>query len=96
MKDNQLGLPYSNDSTSREAAQSMEPHVQRLEAEVLSCLRFCGPMACFEVERFCNMAHTTASARIRGLVVKQLVEDSGDRKPTPSGRNAILWRAVKR
>jgi hypothetical protein len=89
----QGSIPFSNDTTSREAAESIEPEVNRLEQEVLSAIKFCNGLACHEVEQMTGMAHTTASARIRGLVLKGLVYDSGQKKLTPSKRNAIVWRA---
>lgn len=44
-----------------------------------------------QVEILLAMRHQTASARRRGLVLKGLVEDSGRRRKTSSGRLAIVW-----
>lgn len=79
--------------TSREAKASMGPHLNRIATEVLNAIKFVGPMACHEVEELLPLRHTTASARIRELVKKGLLEDSGLKRKTPSGRNAIVWRA---
>lgn len=47
-----------------------------------------------EIERGLGMRHQTASARRNELVKLGLVVDSGQRRPTPSGRPAIVWRRV--
>jgi predicted transcriptional regulator len=85
--------PYSNPTTSKEAAEAIEPQLARLEAVVMGALDV-RPMACFEIEAFTGLPHTTASARIKGLRDKNRVKDSGMKRKTPSGRNAIVWRAV--
>jgi hypothetical protein len=86
--------PYSNDSTSKEAAASIEPHLDRLEAVVVGAIDLYGPLACFEVEEKTGLEHTTASARIRTLVKKNRLRDTGHKRKTPRGRNAIVWAIV--
>ena len=86
--------PYSNETTSKEAAASIEPHLSALEAIVHGALERHGPLACHEIEQITGLAHTTCSARIRGLFLKGRVKDSGERRKTPSGRNAIVWKAA--
>jgi hypothetical protein len=95
MMDDLFGrAPYSNETTSKEAAAAIEPHMGRLEAEVFDTLKIRGPLACHEIEHITQLAHTTVSARLRGLALKNRVVDSGERRKTPSGRNAIVWRAA--
>jgi len=84
--------PYSNETTSRDAAYEIAPHVPRLEWEVLNAIKTHGPLACHEIEELTGLPHTTCSARIRGLVLKNWLEDSGVKVKTPSGRSAIRWR----
>lgn len=94
--------PYSNPTTSRDAARSVEPELGRLEASVLASIgRKFGlchflPIGstCEDIETELSLTHQCASARIRGLVLKGKIEDSGETRPTRSGRNAIVWRVV--
>lgn len=90
-------VPFSEPETSAQAAHEMRPHIARLEAVVLQCIKDAGEAgACdHEIESATGLAHQTASARRRGLVLRGLVEDSGMRRVTPSGRAAKAWRATK-
>jgi hypothetical protein len=47
-----------------------------------------------ELEQETGWRHQTVSARRRELVLKKLVEDSGNRRNTTSGRKAVVWVAV--
>lgn len=82
--------------TSREAAESMEPHAGTLEARVLEAIRFsCSAgLTDDEVEQLLGLSHQTTSARRRALVIRGLVKDSGRRRKTRSGRNATVWIAA--
>lgn len=89
--------PYVRSSdTSREAAESIEPHLAHLERVVLDAVAGTGPAGatCDEIERATGLSHQTASARVRGLFQKRKIETTGDRRPTRSGRNAQVYRAV--
>jgi hypothetical protein len=85
--------PHSNDSTSRAAAESIRPVASRLALAVLEHIREAGGATCHEVEAGLKLAHQTASARIRELAQRDEVRDSGVKRPTPSGRMAIVWEA---
>lgn len=83
--------PHSNETTSKEAAKSMKPHTSRLAQRILEQIRL-HPSTCEEVEQATGLPHQTVSARIRALVLDGIVENSGDKRPTESGRRAIVWR----
>lgn len=103
--------PYVADSdTSQEAAASIEPHLTELQMRVLECIaraksrfsfsvhRACERhpgLTCQEVETKTGLDHQTVSPRILELRRMGLIEDSGHRRKTRSGRNAIVWRVVK-
>lgn len=82
---------YSNPTTSRAAAESMKPHVTRIAGFVLERLKMY-PQTCEEVEKGLGLRRSTASARITELRLKGKIEDAGERRPTESGRKAIVWR----
>jgi hypothetical protein len=86
--------PHSDLETSLESARSIEQHVARLERRVLDAIADAGErgLCDHEIEGITGLMHTTASARRRGLVIKGLVVETGERRTTPSGRSAKAWR----
>ncbi len=83
--------------TSREAYESILPHVSRLANEVYRAIEAAGPrgMTCDECEIKLSMRHQTASARIRELKDCHAVADSGKRRTTLSGRQAAVMVIAK-
>lgn len=89
-----ISAPYSNPTTSREAAQSIEPQLGNLEELVLEAIRVSRDgLTCDEVEEFTKLSHQCASARVNGLMKRGVIVDSGRKRKTRSGRNAIIWEA---
>jgi hypothetical protein len=90
------GVPYVNTDTSKEAARLVDADSH--EARVYRHILRSGSHGVTddEIEQALEMRHQTASARRRGLVMKLLVVDSGQRRPTSSGRDAIVWVIAKR
>jgi broad specificity phosphatase PhoE len=88
-------VPFEKTSeTSAEAARSLgKDRIAKLEAVVLSVLTRT-PRTCDEVEMLTGLPHQTASARLRGLVLKKLVEDSGEKRVTRYLKKATVWRIV--
>lgn len=86
--------PFSNPTTSKDAAKAIEPHMGRMQQQVFDVLRNKARTA-REVEEVLGMRAASVTARIRELVLAGKVENSGERKATDSGRTAIVWR-VKR
>lgn len=86
--------PYVRGSaTSKAAAVSQIHAVKADEARVLSYIQGCGYRGATddEVEVALSMLHQTASARRRGLVLKDFVIDSGRTRPTRTGCHATVW-----
>lgn len=88
--------PHSNTTTSRAAAVSMVRDASRLGRLVLQFIAECDGLTCDEIERAAGLSHQTASARVRELVLKGLVTDSGHKRNTCTGRKAIVWVEVGR
>lgn len=86
-------VPYEAGSeTSAQAAHALgDDERQRLEAVVYAVLA-AQPRTCDDIEGVTGLPHQTASARIRGLVLKGQVMDSGDRATTRHRRRAVVWR----
>ena len=84
---------YSNPTTSKAAAKSIKPGAGSLAASVYAYL-LGKPSTCFEIEGALDLSHQTASARITGLRLAGKIIDSGARRPTDSGRAAIVWKVI--
>jgi len=88
--------PYvAGSSTSQAAAASQVGKAAVDEARVLDLIRTCGNFGATddEVEQALHLLHQTASARRRGLVLKDLVVDSGRTRLTRTSRHATVWIA---
>jgi len=53
------------------------------------------PSTCDEVEQSLDGTHQSISAAVNALMREGWITDSGVRRPTRSGRPAIVWRAAK-
>jgi hypothetical protein len=51
-------------------------------------------LTCDEVEILLCAKHQSVSATIRALVKEGVLADTGERRPTRSGRKAIVWGVV--
>lgn len=88
-----LSAPYSDEGTSREAAQSLHG-LPRLRALVLETIRAEGERgACnHELEGLLMLSGNTVRPRVWELRRLGLIEDSQQRRKTASGRWAVVWR----
>lgn len=94
-----MTLPYIKDSaTSAEAAERAEPRAGTDRALVLRAIRVglmtAEGMTDDEIQSCLDMNPSTVRPRRVELVRDGLVEDSGKRRKTRSGRLATVWRAV--
>jgi hypothetical protein len=83
--------------TANEAAASMADHVGKLANEcfheiVATWTEGAVGMTVDAIEQRLNRSHQSVSARVNELRDKGWVVDSGIRRPTRSGRKAIVWR----
>jgi hypothetical protein len=85
--------PSVDTDTSRDAAASIQAVLGPLQQRVLRHVANCGAAGttCDAAEEALGMKHQTCSARIRELVLKDRILDSGERRRTRSGRNAIVY-----
>jgi len=88
-----MRAPYSNPTTSRAAAQQIEPVSGTQRAVLLDYLRAHGPATDDELKLALGWESNTENPRRGELVKLGLIEDSGETRPTRKGRQAIVWRA---
>lgn len=89
-----LTAPYSNQTTSREAAESIERDLNSLEEQVLRFYRSVGDRGATDEECEIAMGKTgsrTTRPRRVSLVTQGFLVDSGETRRTKSGRTAIVW-----
>lgn len=79
--------------TSHDAAESIESKAQALRSKIYKIIKEQQPpgVTCWEIERHMGLRHQTASARIRELVLKGKLRDSGFRRKTDTRRDAVVW-----
>ncbi len=84
--------PYiSTSDTSRAAARSIEPSLQKLERLVILAITAAGGATSDEIEQATGLSHQCASARCSILKQRGVIRDSGLRRRTRSGRNAAVY-----
>lgn len=81
--------------TSQAAAKRIAGGAAAIRVRILAELQVRGTTGgtCDEIEQAMGLSHQTASARIRELNMKSRIFDSGLRRRTRSGREAIVWFA---
>lgn len=83
--------PHQKVDTSVEAAEAIQPEVNRLHQLVIERISSVGSSTDDELEDALGLPHQTVSARRRELVLKGVLFDSGERRPTKHGKKAIVW-----
>ena len=82
-------------TTSHQAAQRVALEACRMEVIVLEAIKlFPEGATSHEIVEATGLTWQTATPRIRPLVNKGLVVDSGVRRPGPTGKKCIVWRAL--
>lgn len=94
-------MPYTKDDvpyvtgSGTSAAAAHVTNATRDKGRVLDYIRRAGGATDDEVERAIGMAHQTASARRRDLVLAGLVTESGHYRQTCRGCTATVWISTK-
>lgn len=90
-------VPYVEGSdTSHAAAVDYAKFLRADMSRVYQCIfSSLDGMTCDEVEQTLSMRHQTASARIRDLVLANMVYDTGLRRKTSSGRAARVYMGLR-
>jgi hypothetical protein len=91
-------IPYqSHSDTSREAADGIAPSANRLRAAVFEYLRSRGADGATDEEGIRDTGISPSTYRPRRIECQQVgrVIDSGRKRKTASGRNAVVWIAVE-
>jgi predicted HTH transcriptional regulator len=84
--------PHNNTDTSLAAAKSVQHTAVNVRERVFNALK-ANKSTCYEIEETLGIRAQTATARIRELVLLDRVEATDERRPTWSGRAAIVWQS---
>ena len=88
--------PHNGTDTSRDAARSIKPGAITLRARVFDYIEGMGLSGAtdHEIVEALGMQLQTVNPRRNELVNLGLIVDSGDRRKTPSGRKAKVWKVI--
>ena len=82
--------------TSTEAYESVKPYIPTISERIVDYIGSWGPNTCDDLEYQLSLSHQTCSACIRGLVKQGMLEDSGEKEKTRTGRRAIMWKLAEK
>lgn len=85
---------YKEDSTSREAAEAMQPSAARLRSSALNYLKGFYPrgFTADEIASHLTLSILSIRPRISELFRLGLIEKTGERRLNESGNSAHVWR----
>ncbi|MBI1309669.1 hypothetical protein GC176_00035 [bacterium] len=91
-----MRLPSNRHATSQDAAESVRPIVSTLVRRVFDFVQSCGLDGATdaEMQSALDLPGNTQRPRRRWLEQNGYVRDSGETRPTPSGRGAAVWMAT--
>lgn len=79
--------------TSHEAAARAGEFAHGHHAAILGSLMTQGPADIYELAWRTGIDHVAVARRMSELLKLKAVERTGETRPTPSGRRAMVWRA---
>ena len=94
------GLPMwtrartTDPETSHKAAASMKDGAESQRGDIVHALNLYGPRTADELDAFCGFRPTTAGRRLSELRESGLARETNETRPTRSGRDATVWKAV--
>jgi len=94
----QLSFPdspgYTNNTTSKAAAEDIAPLAGTIKEQVLAALKE-GPLASFELARIIGRSYRSVQPRTSELFAKKEIYDTGLRRTDPeTDKDVIVWAVV--
>lgn len=80
--------------TSLDAYDSIQSALPRMEGKLFGYVTASGDAGrtSHEIVAESGIGIQTVSGVLRRITLKGLIEDSGERRPSPSGRKSIVWK----
>lgn len=85
---------YKEETTAKQAADSMQDRVPTLRTKVIKALRQHGPMTADETAGVMREAILSIRPRFSELAESGTIKETGQRRINESGRLAKVWRVV--
>jgi predicted ArsR family transcriptional regulator len=85
---------YTDSETAHQAAFQFDAAAESIEQRIVAKLRS-GGMTTHALAAVLGLELVTVSPRMKPLVEKLLVRDSGRRAESPSGRKRIIWEIAR-
>jgi len=82
--------------TSQASAAAAETIATAHKSKIYAVLKSIGPLTGHQIAPHAGIDAHRVMKRTADLAREGVIEDSGERRPTPSGRYAIVWRISKR
>ncbi|MEK9955100.1 MAG: hypothetical protein VW577_06795 [Pelagibacteraceae bacterium] len=82
-------------STSKKALASVKEKIKTKREQVYDLLKV-NPLTNYEISDELKMPLSSVTARCRELQILDLVEDSGYKRKTKYGKDAIVWQPKKK
>lgn len=97
-KNRPVGVPHNGTETSRAAAERITPVAISQAARVFHFIAQCGDEGATDHEVQAELELTGDSERPRRCSLHRagLIRDSGQRRKSPAGRQAIVWIAAEK
>lgn len=86
---------YKENTTSREAAESMKEDAETLRMAVYGALKHNGGMTADETAEYLNRSILSIRPRFTELKKQGLIFDTGFRRKNASGKKAKVWGVVR-
>jgi DNA-binding MarR family transcriptional regulator len=83
--------PHNGTDTSVSAAKAATPAMTGNRARVLSYIIRYGPITQDQLADRMNMPIQSVNPRVNELARMNLIRDTGERRPTRSGKRAAVW-----
>lgn len=95
-KEHELEPYQAHSDTSRDAAEAIAGKANTLRRLVYEFIKECGSHGATDIEcqRELGLDGSTQRPRRVRLVQLGLIEDSGETRSSPSGRQSVVWRAT--
>jgi hypothetical protein len=95
---NVVAIRHNAPDTSRQAAEAVLPRSGTKRVSIYEAIEKAGSQGLcdHEIEYLLNMRIPSVTSIRNSLMRDGLIEDSGNRRKTPSGNSAIVWRITAR
>ena len=86
--------PHNGTDTSRGAAKAATPAMKDRQREIVDTLTLYGPLTQEAIATAVSRPIQSINPRVNELARMGLIRDTGERRPTKSGKRAAVWEVA--